>query len=415
MKKLKILFILPPHASDFFSFKDPSWGIIRIPPFSLISLGSYLYGKGYTVKIVDCRELIYKHKTNNYIPFLLEIVNDFRPEVVGINILTALFYEARRISFKLKSKFPDITLIVGGPHPSVEPLLTFKQNQYIDAICIGPGEEVCLDILSGKIITNIPGLMHREYIENFIYRSPEIDIDKFPFPNYDLVNKEYYTDFTLNTLTGWGFKGIATLTSRSCPYSCKFCASDWSKPFRYHSADYVISLAKYLSTYKIDAITFIDDTLAAIKERLNKICEGFIREKIFWPYSNLRWFAAIRANQADPDILKQMKDAGCFGVSVGIESGSDRMLKVLNKITTVEMNKRAYKYINEAGLYLGASFMLGIPGETYEDMCETIAFIKETNSNSKGLGIFRPLPGSPFYDEFIKKTCYLKKILIGKI
>lgn len=407
--KSKAIFILPPHSSDFDNFKLPSWNIVRIPPIGLITIASYLHAKGHEVKVIDCRALITDYKTNDYIPLILKTIDEFKPDMVGINILTALFDEAKKISCEIKSKYPDLLVLVGGVHPSVEPELTFKQNQYIDAICIGAGEEVCLDILEGEKINDIRGLLHRDYSDKFVPRPVELDIDKYPFPNYALVNSNFYTDFTLDTLNGWGYRGLAALTSRSCPYSCKFCASDWSKPFRYHTPEYVVEMARYLSTYDIDVITFYDDTIAVVKDRLYEICRGFIKAKLFYPYSNVRWFAAMRANQVEPDVLKLMKGAGCFGVSMGIESGSDKMLRVINKKTTVEMNKRACAYVREAGLSLGITFMIGIPGETEEEMNETLAFMQDMACLSKGIGSFRPLPGSPFYYEFIKNGTLSKE------
>src|SRR4030042_2008024 len=132
---------------------------------------------------MDCRELIIKHKTNEYIQFITKTVEGFKPDVIGINILTALFPEAERIACELKGKFPDCLIIAGGVHPSVEPELTFQQNQYIDAICIGAGEEVCLDIMEGKDIGSISGLMHRYHINEYEKRTVNMDIDKYPFPN----------------------------------------------------------------------------------------------------------------------------------------------------------------------------------------------------------------------------------------
>ena len=407
--KSRAVLILPPHSSDFNSFKVPSWNVVRIPPIGLIAIGSYLHAEGHDIRIIDCRELIVEYRTNEYIPLVLKIVEEFKPDMIGINILTALFDEAKRISCELKRRFPGHVIVAGGPHPSVEPALTLQQNPYIDAICIGAGEEVCLDILNGKKTSGIQGLMHRDCVDKFESRTASLDIDKYPFPNFSLANSDFYTALTMNTVTGWGYKGLAVLTSRSCPYSCKFCASDWSKPFRYHSPEYVVEMARYLSTYDIDVIPFFDDTLASIEDRLYRICEGFVRARLFWPHSGLRWFAAIRANQIDPDMLKLMKEAGCFGVSIGIESGSDRMLKVLNKKTTVELNRRACAYVREAGLHLGASFMVGIPGETETEMNETLAFMQDIGCHEKGVGSFRPLPGSPFYDEFINSGLLSKE------
>jgi len=400
--KSKVVFILPPYYTDLEKSRAPAWDICRIPPIGLFTIGSYLHQQGHEVRIIDCREIIVTYKTSEYLPILSQIVGEYKPDVIGINVLTALFDEATVICRELRQKFPNSLIIAGGVHPSVEPELTLKQNQYVDAICIGAGEEVCLDILDGQKITAIPGLMHRDHVTEFKTRAVNMDIDKYPIPDYALANSDFYTDFTLDTLNGWGYGGLAALTSRSCPYSCKFCASDWSKPFRYHSPEYVVEMARRFTRYDIDAIAFYDDTLAAIKDRLYQICRGFIRAKLFYPHTDMRWFAAVRANQVEPDILKLMKEAGCFGISMGIESGSDRMLKAINKKTTVDINKKACTYVKEAGLSLSISFMLGIPGETEADMNQTMAFMQETKCLSKGLGSFRPLPGSPFYNEFIQ-------------
>jgi radical SAM superfamily enzyme YgiQ (UPF0313 family) len=149
-------------------------------------------------------------------------------------------------------------------------------------------------------------------------------------------------------------------------------------------------------------ISFFDDTIGLRSERLIKICEGFIKEKIFYPYTHLRWVGELRANQVTPELLKLMKEAGCFSIAMGIESGSDRMLQVINKKTTVDMNRRACRYVKEAGLHLGISFMMGIPTETEADMRKTIDFMKEVNCNYMGIGNFRPLPGSQFFNELVK-------------
>ena len=407
--KSKALFILPAHNQDHDSWKNPAWNHGRIPPISLISIMSYLQSKGHETKLVDSRQLIFYYKTNDYLPIVGKIVRDFNPDVVGISMLTALFDETKEITEHLKKEFPHIPIIAGGPHPSIEPLLTFEQNKYLDAICVGPGEEVCLDILEGRKMGEIPGLMVRGTFETYKKRDVELNIDKYPFPDYHLVSHSFYSAYSTATTFGWLTRSLTVLTSRSCPYSCKFCASDWSKPVRYHSADYVIELGKYLSTFDITTIVFLDDTIALKENRLMKICEGFIRSKLFLPHGRLRWYTQLRANQAKPGLLKMMKAAGCFYVGIGIESGSDQTLKSLNKKTTVEQNRQACAYIKEAGLDLGASFMCGVPGETEEEIRKTFSFMQEINTNSKGFGCFRPLPGSPFYYELLEKGLLKKE------
>lgn len=393
---------MPPHNSDLGSYLRPAWSLSRIPPMELLSIASYLNKNEHKINIVDCRELITNNKTDDYISLLQARIEHSHPDVIGINMLTANFNHVKAIADKMKSTYPHITIIAGGVHPSVEPELTFKQVPSIDAICIGAGEEVCLDIANDKKLEDINGLMTRD--GNYTKRKPELNIDKYPFPDYTLVNKDYYTYFSANTVTGWGFKGISALTSRSCPYSCKFCASDWSKPVRFHSAEYVVRLVKYLSTFDIDSISFFDDTIALKESRLFEMCEGFIKERIFYPNTKLRWTGSMRSNQVNPGLLQRIKKAGCYNIAIGFESGSDRMLEVVNKKVTVEQNRQACDYVKEAGLHLSLSFMMGIPSETEDDMRATISFMKEVNCNYTGLCLFRPLPGSPFFHELIESS-----------
>ena len=196
----RMLLILPPHKSDYNTYTKPAWAIVRVPPISLLAVGSYIHANGYEVRIIDCRELIMTHQTNDYMQYITEAIDDFKPDVIGINILTALFPEAVKIAREIKHYSPDSLIIAGGVHPSVEPELTFKQNPYIDAICIGAGEEVSLDIMEGKELNSIPGLMLRNHIGEYVKREMNMDIDKYPFPNYDLVNESYYTVYRVNAV-----------------------------------------------------------------------------------------------------------------------------------------------------------------------------------------------------------------------
>ena len=407
MKSKAILILAPGKVSDFDKFKKNSWDVNRMPPLGLMSLASYAKQKGHNIKIIDCREIIVKHRTNNYIPIILDIAEKFSPDVVGISVLTASFEESKKISFEFKKRLPSIPIVAGGPHPSVEPALTFQQIPYIDLIFLGEAEDAFLDFLEGKNSAEIPGLICRNNIDNFKKRIVNLDIDRYPFPDYDIVNHKYYAGFSADTTISWGFRSLALLTSRSCSYSCNFCATSWSKPFRYHSLDYVVEMTKNILKYKIDVISFFDDTIMNFKDRLHKICSEFIRLKLFWPHTSFRWFANARADQIDPKSLSLMKRAGCFGIGIGIESGSDRILNLINKRTTVGINKRACNYVKEAGLFLHTSFIIGFPGETESEMRETLDFMKKCDAI--GVGIFRPLPGSPFYRRFVDNKILSKE------
>jgi hypothetical protein len=401
---MKALFILPPAECDYGTWRLPAWQLSRIPPLSLIALLSHLHAHKHTVKLIDCRELIWRYRTDHILPIISEIIADFRPDLVGVNILTATFDQAQFIATSIKQSFPQIPLIAGGPHPSVEPHNTFMRIEALDAICVGAGEEVCLDILEKRTLNDIPGLLLRDGDHVFEQRVPMTDIDRYPFPNYELVEHKWYSDYSGGYTTfNWLTKSLSALTSRSCPYSCKFCASDWSKPFRYHSAEYVVEMARYLAKFDIHALAFWDDTIAFNKNRLMAICEGFIASRLFLPHGRLRWMASLRANQVEPEVLRAMKAAGCFRICIGVESASDRVLAIIDKKSTVAMNQQAIAWIRESGIDPAPSFMIGIPGEADEEICETLKFMAELNVNSLGFGNFRPLPGSPFYHEFVQQ------------
>ena len=321
---------------------------------------------------------------------------------IGLNMTTALFESSKILAQALKTRYPHIPLIAGGPHPSVEPFYTLEKIEHLDGLCIGAGEDVCLEIAEGHNPADISGLLVRGAEDRYRPRTVEMNIDQYPFPDYHLTNHSYYTEYSAYTTFGWLTKSLSALTTRSCFYSCKFCASDWSKPFRQHSPEYVLELARFLSGFDINTIAFWDDSIGAVKNRLETICHLFLESDLFMPRGRLRWRAHLRANQVTPQLIKLMKEAGCFAIGVGLESSSDRILKSLNKKSTVEMNERAIRYIQEAGLDPGPSFMLGVPDETEDEMLKTIGAIKrfqQRGITTIGCGSFRPLPGSPFYTE----------------
>ncbi|MCH8136697.1 MAG: radical SAM protein, partial [Proteobacteria bacterium] len=123
---------------------------------------------------------------------------------------------------------------------------------------------------------------------------------------------------------------------------------------------------------------------------------------LFMPKGRLRWAGAIRANQATPELLKLMKQSGCFRLNIGVESGSDRMLKAINKRTTVEMNMKAIQMVKDAGIDLFITLMIGIPGESKEDMMQTIDLMEKLQPATFGFSWFKPLPGSRFYSELVE-------------
>jgi len=189
-------------------------------------------------------------------------------------------------------------------------------------------------------------------------------------------------------------KTAGIITSRGCPHSCTYCHnSKRDSPFRFNSAERVVSeIEDLIKKYNVGAIFFLDDNLFAYKKRLIKICE-LIKEK------NLKfiWGGNARADNVDLETLKMVKEVGCKQITYGFESGSQRILDVLNKEEKVEDMARAIQLTKKAGMKVNGTFMIGNPTETIRDIRMTQKFIKENPIDSYGVCITTPLPGTQLW------------------
>jgi magnesium-protoporphyrin IX monomethyl ester (oxidative) cyclase len=245
-----------------------------------------------------------------------------------------------------------------------------------------------LDIVKKRIKS---GIISRPYIKN---------LDEIPPPSRHLMQMDFYLctkDRLPDTYLYFvppHTKTASILTSRGCPYSCTFCHNSWRGiPCRYNSAERVVSEIKQLiEVYDIEALFFIEDNLFANKPRLKKICKMMKEEKF-----DIIWGGNARADNVDLNILQMAKEAGCRQVTFGFESGSQKILNVLNKKTTVQQNRLAIKLCKQVGLLVNGTFMIGNPTETIEDIRATQQFIKENDIDCAGVCITTPYPGTEIW------------------
>jgi radical SAM superfamily enzyme YgiQ (UPF0313 family) len=166
---------------------------------------------------------------------------------------------------------------------------------------------------------------------------------------------------------------------------------------RHHSTDYVVEQVEHaVERYGVEGVHFEDDTLGGDRERLLALCEGLQRRGL---HRRVRWDGCLRADQADAELLAEMKSAGCIQVEFGFESGSDAALRRLAKGTTTELNRRAVRLAREAGLRLFADIMVGLPGETEEEFKATVGFLRWARPEVVSASRLCPLPGTPIYNQ----------------
>lgn len=335
---------------------------------------------------------------------LKDIIIDSTPSIVGITMPTAKYEIGVRIANWIKKEFPKIIIIVGGPHPTIQPLETIKEES-IDIVVKGEGEVTFLELVNAlvqkKDIKGILGITGKD--DSRIFDNPDreyiTELDNLPFPAWDLVyDFEKHNPFDFGTV----------FTSRGCPYKCSFCASFkiWSRKVRYMSADRVVDELRYTrDKFKVNYFRFNDDTFILDQKRVKEICEKIKNRAI-----NINWECEVRADLCTPHLLETIKSAGCQQVNIGVESGNAEILKSIEKGITLEQIYRAFQEIKRVKLQVLAYFMVGFPNETIDTIKDTIRLMNKIRPNYPCWSIVMPYPGTKLYND-----AYQKRLIPDKI
>jgi radical SAM superfamily enzyme YgiQ (UPF0313 family) len=319
------------------------------------------------------------------------------PDVVGISAWTDWWYPAYHLGELVKKSLPNVHLCYGGPHISIYPEETLSLD-HVDSIIVGDGEVpfafLCNMIGNETLENDVPGLHLKQYgIKRgkdsiFIQR----DLDELPIPDRTLLPLRCYT----SVLSGSLF-ATTMITSRGCPYRCTYCKLSFQKTIC-RSAESVINEFKKIKELGINEVEIYDDTFTTSKQRVKEICNGLIQQQI-----QLQWAIRDRVNSVDSELLDIMKKAGCTRINYGIESGVDRILKLMRKNITTEQARRAVNLTKEKKFSVLTFFMIGNRGETVQDMRKTIDFALELDADYAEFSITIPYPGTELYQEALSK------------
>lgn len=334
------------------------------PPLGIGYISSYLKSKDWDVKIIDGLNL---NLDNNQI---VERCRDC--QVVGISCLTDFYNETIDLSKKLKASGKIVVL--GNVHPSVLPEDSLRDTG-ADYVIVGEGEisfEQLLQNLKEQKKEPIPGVCFLGQ-KNFQPRELNYQLDDLPFPDWENMDPRTYCKAPHGALIK-NFPVAPVVTTRGCPYTCKFCASPkfWGGKLRFRSPENVITEIEYLvNNFGVKEIHFEDDNMTFDRDHVIKICNLILERKIkiSWATPN-----GIRADRVDMDLLKLMKKSGCYYVVFGIESGNQEILNNINKNETLDDVEKAVNMASKIGLLTQGFFILGLPGETEETVKNSIDF-----------------------------------------
>ncbi|KKR82042.1 MAG: Radical SAM domain protein [Parcubacteria group bacterium GW2011_GWD2_40_9] len=389
----KVLLIYPHSSIEVFASTKIRVAIPVIPYISLAMIGGSLLRDGHDVHILD---LSVSSEPERDID---EAVKDFKPQYIGISFTSALSKEAIEIVQKIKKINSDIIAIAGGVHSTTLPEETLKNSSF-DIAVIGEGEDTMREIISGKNYEEILGIAYKKNGEIKVNsRRPFVeDIDSLPLPAWHLYDiKKYHTPRINSRRNPVG----AMETSRGCPFTCVFCNKTvFARIFRAKSAERVVDEMEYMLRMGFREIHIWEDGFSTDLNRAKEICRLIIKRKLYFPWNI---YNGIRVDRIDEELLRLLKKAGCYRISIGIESGNQNVIKIVNKGITLEQIRRAVKIIKEAGIESLGFFMVGLPGDTEGTMQDTINFAKELKLDLPKVGMLMPLPGTPVFADWEKK------------
>lgn len=323
-------------------------------------------------------------------------------DLIGITVFSPVYFEVKKIFSKIKQSQSKTPIVLGGPYVTTIMEDIFKETP-ADYAAYGEAE-----ITFSQLISHLKGEGELEDLDGLMYpgkdgtivinppREKHKDINQLPRPAYDIFPMKRYPLHRM-------------VTSRGCPYSCAWCNSSsiWNKSYRAMDAEHMITEVEYLiKTYGKKIFDFGDNSFNADLKRVDEFCDLLLEKNI-----EILWSVSLRADIMTQELAHKMKEAGCFNVSIGVESANNEMLKIIGKQTTIEKISAGIKMLKNAGIEIMSQYVIGSPHETLETVKESIAYAKASGCDYTNFYAVLPYKGTPQWDYIVDHgTFYTKDI-----
>jgi radical SAM superfamily enzyme YgiQ (UPF0313 family) len=361
-------------------------------PLGTLYVASNLIQAGHEVRFIDGAFL--SHQA------ILDEVARFHPQWIGVYSTAFGWPRAVKTAADLKDHDPKVFVSAGGPYPIAVRERCLMQGPGFDAAVTGEGERTVVEMVErlarGQGLAGVQGVTFREgsAIRVNPPRPLMRDLDQLPFPDRSLLGE---AQRYLPPPAMYRRKPVAVvLTSRGCNRRCIYCFQidkERKTGIRYRSVENVLEEIALCLRQGFREIKFIDDTFAENRERAMRLCAEIRRRRL-----DFTWFASACVNQVDRELLLAFKEAGCWAILFGVESGVQKNLNTLRKGTTLAQVRNAVRWAKEVGLKVQTTFMFGIPGETYQEALQTIDLACELAPDMASFHAIVPFPGTHLHD-----------------
>ncbi len=364
------------------------------PPLGLQYIAAYLEQHGFANDIFDT--------TFSTFEKLRQYLLNAPPDVIGIytNLMTKIQVLRVVKLIKEEARLKHCKIVLGGPEVRHhrENFLRFGA----DVIAFGEGELTMLEVVrhfeqsSSMDLDHIPGIAFLDKnnaVQTTTERAFITDLDELPMPARQKIDWQHYFDI-------WrkhhGYSMVTMSTMRGCPYACKWCSrAVYGRSYRRRSAEKVVEELAYLRQhYDFDQIWYVDDVFTVNHKWLRAFAEEVKKRDLVIPYE-----AISRADRMNEEVVQLLRDTGCMRIWIGAESGSQKILDAMERMTEVQKVTEMVKLSQQNGIEAGNFIMLGYPGETESDIQETLRFLKDANPDVFTLTTAYPIKGTPFYEE----------------
>jgi radical SAM superfamily enzyme YgiQ (UPF0313 family) len=324
------------------------------------------------------------------------VIETERPDAIGLGCMTVTYEISKRVMRIARQVDPKIPLVWGGPHPTEVPESVIKEDM-VDFVVTGEGEMTAKELFArladgGSQFDDIAGLWHKTHgvpVQNGP-RAFLPNLDELPFPDHKaMLNLHGYSRALMADMAG------DIVASRGCPHECTFCSvmNVWGRSVRWRSPENVVQeMAQTKRDFGTIEFHFWDDTFTIHRPRTVSILRALIDNKV-----NVTWTCLTRADRLDPELIDLMKEAGCYQVFLGLESGSDRQLELMKKKITTADGRKAAKLLNEKKMFWSALMIVGLPEETEEEIMQTWAYLREIQPSEIVFSVYAPFPGTELY------------------